>query len=157
MRQISHKMEKASKWVIGHQITPLQTTGNYDMVLGETPAQVPGPPPHYHNNFSEVFLVTEGEMEFIVNGQAVTVRAGESVDLPPGTLHTFSNKSESKCKWVNIHSPKGFLDFFQQLGVSASEENAFSKSVDPELIQQVIRRAPEFDMMITTEVPLPNE
>lgn len=156
MRQISHKMSKTSKWVIGHQITPLESTGDFDLVIGMTPAQVPGPPPHYHKNFSEVFLVTEGEMEFVINGEPRIVKAGESVDLSPGTLHTFTNNSSAPCKWVNIHSPKGFLSFFQQLGVSASEENAFQKSIDKELIQKVIQRAPEFDMLITTEAPLPN-
>ena len=157
MRQKSHKMDQSTRWVIGHQITPKQTTGNYDLVIGETPAHVPGPPPHFHNNYNEVFLVMEGEMDFVIDGKPRKVGPGETVDLPPGCLHTLSNNSDSPCKWVNIHSPKGFLDFFDQMGVSASEDNAFQKSVDPEIIQKVIKHAAEFDMVITMEVPHPNE
>ncbi len=127
------------------------------MVIGETPAHVPGPPPHYHNSMSEVFVVMEGEMDFVVNGKPRKVVAGESVDLPPGTLHTFRNNSDAPCKWVNIHSPKGFLKFFDHMGVSAAEENAFEKSVDQEIIQKVIKHAPEYDMIITMEVPHPSE
>lgn len=157
MRQKSHKMNKSTKWVIGHQITPKETTGDYDLVIGETPAHVPGPPPHYHNNYSEVFLVVEGEMDFVINGEPRKVVAGESVDLPPGTLHTFGNNSDATCKWVNIHSPKGFMQFFDQMGVSTEEDKAFEKSIDDQLIQKVIQHASEFDMVITTEVPHPSE
>ena len=96
-------------------------------------------------------------MNFVINGEPRTVVAGESVDLPPGTLHTFGNNSNASCKWVNIHSPKGFMQFFDQMGVSTEEDKAFEKSIDDQLIQKVIQHASEFDMVITTEVPHPSE
>ena len=68
-------------------------------------------------------------MEFVVNGAVKIVKAGESVNLPQNTLHTFSNKSNSVCKWVNIHSPKGFRKFFEKLGVPEEEDGAQLKSV----------------------------
>ena len=149
VRQISHKMNSTNtKWVLGHKVTPHETTGNYDLMMGETPAGVPGPPPHLHNSFKESFLIIEGEMEFMVNGAVSTVKAGRSVDIPPNTLHTFANKSNNPCKWVNIHSPKGFREFFEQMGVPESEENAVEKSVAPEIINKVITTAAEFDMII---------
>ena len=106
-----------TRWVLGHKISPVFVSGEYDMVIGETPAQVPGPPPHYHKEYNEVFLVIEGEMEFMVDGEVKIVKAGESVDLPPNKLHTFGNKSAANCKWVNIHSPKGFSSFFNDMGI----------------------------------------
>ena len=96
----------------------------------------------------EAFLVVEGEMEFLVNGETKVVKAGESIDIPPKTLHTFSNKSENACKWVNIHSPKGFRQFFEKLGVSDDEANAQEKSLASELIQEVIQTASNYDMHI---------
>lgn len=149
MRQISHKTSIMAKWVLGHKIKPQQVSGDYDLVIGETPAQTPGPPPHHHNTFHEVFLVTQGEMEFMVDGKVTKVKNGESINLSPKSVHSFSNKSESPCKWVNIHSPKGFLRFFENLGVSDSEENAPQKSVDPQVIQKVIQTASEYDMIIS--------
>ncbi|NNE55618.1 MAG: cupin domain-containing protein [Flavobacteriales bacterium] len=137
-----------SKWVLGHRITPIDVSGNYDMVLGETPANVPGPPPHFHEGYNEVFLVTKGEMEFMTNGEVRTVRAGDSVDLPPKTLHTFRNVSNAPCEWVNIHSPKGFMAFFDQLGVKEHEVGAIEASVTEEKIQEVMRTAESFDMHI---------
>lgn len=118
------------------------------MMVGETPPNVPGPPPHFHNSFKESFLIIEGEMEFFIDGNIKTVRAGESVDIPPMTLHTFNNKSKATCKFVNIHSPKGFRKFFENLGVPTREDNAAGKSVAPEIIQKVMETAGTYDMII---------
>lgn len=135
-------------WVLGHKLKPHQTTGNFDMVVFETPAGAQGPPPHAHGTYEEAFLILEGEMEYMLNGEIKTFRAGESVDVPPGTLHTFNNKSDKPCKWINIHSPKGFYSFFERFGVPENEENAPSKSLDSSLIEQVIQTAQDYDMII---------
>ncbi|MBC3756785.1 cupin domain-containing protein [Hyunsoonleella sp. SJ7] len=137
-----------SKWVLGHKVTVFDTTGDYDLMLAETPAQVSGPPPHMHKSFKESFLIVEGEMEFFIDGEVKVVKAGESVDVPPNTLHTFGNKSDAPCKWVNIHSPKGFRSFFEQMGVPADSDRAQEKSVAPEIIQNVMATAADFDMII---------
>ena len=138
----------STKWVLGHKVTSYDTSGDYDLMMAETPPQVQGPPPHFHNNFKESFLIIDGEMEFFINGEVKNVKAGESVDIPPKTLHTFGNKSNSPCKWVNIHSPKGFRSFFDKMGIPAETENAQLKSITPEIIQKVIETAGEFDMII---------
>ena len=141
-----------SMWVIGHKITPHNPSGNYDMVIGETPPNVPGPPPHHHKNLKELFFVLEGEMEFMVNGKTIKVSVGDSVDLPPNTVHTFQNVGNTQCRWINIHSPKGFLSFFNEFGVDSNEDQAFEKSVDPNIIKAVIQKAEDFDMIIEEEL-----
>jgi len=149
VRQKSHIMNIIdTKWVLGHKVTPHRTTGDYDLMVAETPPKVQGPPPHLHNSFKESFLIIEGEMEFMVNGDRTIVKAGESVDIPPKTLHTFANKSDKPCKWVNIHSPKGFRSFFEKFGVPENVENANDKSLAPDIINKVMTTAAEFDMII---------
>lgn len=149
MRQKSHEMKKMeSFWVLGHKVTNYTTTGDYDFAVGETPAHTQGPPPHFHNKFSETFLITEGEMEFMVNGKMKTVKAGELVDLPPQTLHTFTNTSNSTCKWINVHSPKGFRGFFEYVGVPVNNDDAQKQSVTEEKINTVIEKAADFDMIL---------
>lgn len=133
---------------LGHTVTVHNPSGNYDLVEGVTPLNVPGPPPHYHSGYNELFFVVDGKMEFIVDGNAIVVSAGESIDLPPGTLHTFTNIGEGSCRWLNVHSPKGFVSFFEQFGVDAEAENAFLKSVDSQVIKQVLEQAAGFDMHI---------
>ena len=137
-----------TKWVLGHKVTLHDTSGDYDLAFGETPAGVQGPPPHHHQGFTESFLITEGEMQFFVNGETKIVKAGECVNLPQNTLHTFNNKSNSVCKWVNIHSPKGFRRFFETLGVSAEIENSQQNSVSESIIGSVIATAADYDMIL---------
>ena len=138
-----------TKWVLGHKIIPQTVTGDFDLVIGETPSGMQGPPPHFHNIYHEVFLVTEGEIEFMLNGEVSVIRQGQSINLPPKAVHTFSNNSNESCKWINIHSPKGFLKFFENLGVSENEEQADIKSLSPKIIQEVIETASDYDMIIT--------
>ena len=140
--------DQNTKWVLGHKVALHPTSGNYDLMMAETPPHAQGPPPHSHNLYEESFLIVEGEMEFMINGEIRTVRAGESVDIAPKTLHTFNNKSPQPCKWINIHSPKGFRDFFEQMGVPYDEENAQEKSVSPEVVQKVIETSADFDLNI---------
>lgn len=137
-----------TKWVLGHKVTLHDTSGDYDLAFGETPAGVPGPPPHLHENFTESFLITEGEMEFFVNGKLMVLKAGESINLPQNTVHTFSNKSDSTCKWVNIHSPKGFRKFFETVGLSEGIENSQQNSVNETIINEVMATAANYDMLI---------
>ena len=137
-----------AKWVVGHRVTPVDVSGDYDFVRGETPGNTPGPPPHYHLGYTELFYVIEGEMEFIVNGEINIIRPGESVDLPPNTLHTFNNKSSKNCHWINVHSPKGFLAFFNDLGIDENSENAQADSLSEEVISRLMRDAANYDMNI---------
>lgn len=148
VRQKSHKMNDNTKWVLGHKFIPHPASGDFDLAVFETPAQMDGPPPHSHNTYQETFLILEGELEFFINGEIKTMKAGESVDVTPGTLHTFNNRSLHPCKWVNIHSPKGFYKFFEEIGVPANDQDAMSKSLQPELIGKVIAIAGDFDMTI---------
>ena len=140
--------EKNNLWVLGHKISPIKVSGNYDMVIGETAPNVPGPPPHFHTALNEVFMVLEGEMEFLINGKLKKIRQGETVDLPPHVVHTFNNVGASTCKWVNIHSPKGFLSFFEDMGIQENESEAMKKSVDENIINKVMQTAADYDMHI---------
>ncbi len=135
-------------WVLGHRISPIEVSGNYDMIIGQTPPNVPGPPPHFHSGYHELFMVLEGEMDFIVNGEAKKIRPGETIDLPPNVIHTFKNGGSSICKFVNIHSPKGFLPFFKDMGIAETESEAMQKSVDQRLINKFIQQAASYDMHI---------
>lgn len=137
-----------TQWVLGHKISTIPVSGDYDLVIGLTPANIPGPPPHYHSNYTEVFLVLEGEMVFTINGESKIIRAGESVDLPPNTLHTFNNKSDLICKWVNVHSPKGFSSFFSEFGILEEEQDAMKKSLAQSIINKVMESGADYDMHI---------
>ncbi|TRO64235.1 cupin domain-containing protein [Christiangramia sabulilitoris] len=135
-------------WVLGHKVAPQKISADYDLAIGESQTDVPGPPPHLHEKYHESFYIIEGEMDFIINGKSKKIRTGETVDIPPGTLHTFKNSGSKVCKWVNIHSPKGFSEFFEKYGIAENETEAMTKSVSPEILRQVLETAADYDMKI---------
>lgn len=135
-------------WVIGHRITLIETLGDYDMALAMTPANTPGPPPHYHENEAELFLVLNGEIEIIMDGQWSKLQAGESVVVPKGVVHTFHNKTSQDVDWVTTWSPKGFAQFFKDFGFDANQEGAFQKSVSEEVIKSVIENCNKYGMIL---------
>lgn len=140
-------------WVLGQKITLHPTSGNFDLAVIESPPESEGPPPHTHKNYDESFLIIEVELEFMINGKKKICKAGEFLDVPSGTLHTFKNTKKYASKWTNIHSPKGFSRFFNAFGVPTNENDAHLKSIHPEIISKVIEVAGNFDMQIT----LPSE
>ena len=135
-------------WVLGQKVTLHSSTGNFDLAIIETPPESQGPPPHDHKTYDEFFSILEGEMEFMVNGERIVLKEGESLDVPSGKIHTFQNVQKHSCKWISVHSPKGFSEFFNDFGIPFDHENAILKSVDPTLIQKVLRTAANYDMNI---------
>ncbi|MCH5716403.1 hypothetical protein [Niabella hibiscisoli] len=49
---------------------------------------------------------------------------------------------------MNVHSPKGFMSLFETFGIDAKEENAFEKSVAPQLLGNLARQSASYDMHI---------
>jgi mannose-6-phosphate isomerase-like protein (cupin superfamily) len=135
-------------WVIGHEIQPITSSGNYDIFFGETPSGVPGPPAHHHSKYTEFVMVLKGQMEFIVNGEKRLLQEGDSINLPVNSVHTFNNPTTDTSRWLNIHSPKGFFSFFERFGVPTKQEHSFESSVSGSMIDNVVKEAAGFDMII---------
>ena len=51
-------------------------------------------PPHSHRTSVEVYVVTRGVCELIVNGQRHTMRPGDVLLMEPGDVHELTNRGE---------------------------------------------------------------
>lgn len=140
--------EKKMLWVLGHKIEPMKASGQYDAVKITTAPGIQGPPPHHHDNYAEMFIVISGSAQFLTDGQVNTIGPGQSVDLAPGVVHTFSNAGNEDLVMINIHSPKGFMKFFDEIGFDARADNSFDDSVSQDTINKVIQTASDHDMHI---------
>jgi len=49
---------------------------------------------HYHPNQDEAFEIVSGEMATLIDGQQRVYTAGESFDVPRGTVHIMANEGE---------------------------------------------------------------
>lgn len=89
-----------------------QTGGTMTVVLNHTPPGG-GPPPHLHRNEDETFLVLEGKIRFLANGEwTEALPVGSVVYLPRGTVHTFQNIGDTPSRAWIIATPSGFENFF---------------------------------------------
>lgn len=143
-------------WVLGHKIRPLETDLSYGMIEVVSSPGVPGPPPHYHEKDSEFFLILKGRLDCMVAGEWRTCEAGNFVEVPPETTHTFINNSDEETVWVTGWRPKGFERFFRDFGVPVSEPDAQSRSVDGSLIERVVRTAGDYGMVLDLPEPPPD-
>lgn len=89
-----------------------QTQSGLAVLLADTPPGG-GPPPHVHHFEDEMFLILEGEFQFLANGAwSETYGAGTVVFLPRGSVHSFRNVGETMGRHWIIATPSGFERFF---------------------------------------------
>ena len=146
---------KEARWVIGHRVSPVETDSDYAILQIVTPPQTPGPPPHFHDPETELFLILSGEMEVICDGRTQTLKAGESVVIPRGSVHTFRNATDKEVTWITAFSPSRFTQFFVDFGVPASIPGALQQSVSEAMIQRVVAGCSKYGMNLAT-MPAPS-
>ena len=61
-----------------------------------------GPRKHHHP-YEETFIILEGEVEAIVDGETEILSENQIVIIPAGTWHEFKNRSEKQVFMINIH------------------------------------------------------
>ncbi len=138
-----------SAWVLGHRIRRWDTDGSYGLIEVTSPPKVPGPPPHYHKHEREFFLILKGKLEVMVNGAWQTLDAGQFVELPPNTTHTFINNTDEDVVWITGWRPKGFQRFFRDFGIPDQQSAAREQSVSAAMVQRVIDRCESYGMYVS--------
>jgi quercetin dioxygenase-like cupin family protein len=76
------------------------------------------PPPHVHANEEESFYVLEGELDFVVDGETLRLRAGDFAVLPRGRVHGFRVRSE-RARMLLLVTPGGLDEAFIATSVVA--------------------------------------
>lgn len=102
-------------------LTGRETGGKYTSFVVETPPGG-GPPPHWHDNEDEWFLVLEGQAEFLKDGVWTAVPAGSAVFAPRGSVHSFRNAGDTTLRQVVHTSPSGFETFFVRCAAAFHRE-----------------------------------
>ncbi len=91
-----------------------EETGGQLALWLETVPPGGGPPPHRHLHEDEVFIVEEGEFEFLANGNWQKIGAGGVVFVPKRAVHTFRNCGDETGRLRISTAPSGFEVFFQR-------------------------------------------
>ena len=88
--------------------------------------------PHVHTEQTERLEVIEGALEVGMNGRTQVLRAGESVEVPPGTAHTQRPGDASGDGRVRIQvRPAGSTEQFLRRLAEMAEQGAYTRGGFP--------------------------
>ena len=95
---------------------PAEASGGAFSVTETTvPPGFPGPPRHAHERLTDAFYVLGGTLTVHVGGVAHELEPGSYVSVPPGVVHTFSNRSSAPARFLNINSPGGWERYLRDI------------------------------------------
>jgi hypothetical protein len=77
----------------GFDQTVISINGDWMNTRLEVAPGAAGPPEHFHADFEERFTVTKGTLSILVNGEKKTLKAGETLSIPPMTRHKPFNET----------------------------------------------------------------
>ena len=88
-----------------------------------------GTPLHYHRNFSETFVVTEGRLTVVMGKKTLTLGAGQKITVEKGQPHRFANKSSLPVVFTTIILPgsEGFENALRILYGLAGDQKTDKK------------------------------
>jgi mannose-6-phosphate isomerase-like protein (cupin superfamily) len=73
----------------------------------------PGPPPHRHERHVDTFFVLDGTLTLRLADEEMELGPGSYGAVPPGHVHTFANRSDSRVRVINLMAPGGFEEFIK--------------------------------------------
>jgi quercetin dioxygenase-like cupin family protein len=118
----------------------------------------PGPPEHIHTTLSENFIVTEGTLSLLVNGEKKILQPGESLLVTPGTAHKPFNETSSRVVIKPPLTPEYALP--EQFAVFLTQAYGYfdeseSNSQPPKALLQMSRFSPKYELWLAgPPVPL---
>jgi mannose-6-phosphate isomerase-like protein (cupin superfamily) len=94
-----------------------------------------GPPKHFHPRQEESWNVLEGELSVFVDEEWRPLAAGESLSIPPNTVHTLRNRSSGPVRFRDIHEPAlDFQEYIEELDAQAAAGKLTSSMTPSTLI-----------------------
>lgn len=98
----------------GERLTVLRdgtsTGGAVFEVEAVLPPGLSGPPAHRHRFESETFTVLDGELRVRIGRDRRVLGPGETVTVPPGVVHAFTNPTARPVRIRTLETPAGPLE-----------------------------------------------
>jgi mannose-6-phosphate isomerase-like protein (cupin superfamily) len=124
MRAVVHRPGEG-ELIAGPSSVTIKATGEDtagSFYLGEALIQpgFAGPPPHVHERLHDMFYVLEGTLTMQLGDETLDLDPGSFVCVPPGTVHTFSNRSDQPVRFLNFNTPAGWENYMRDLAAALS-------------------------------------
>jgi quercetin dioxygenase-like cupin family protein len=91
------------------------TDGAFCLLVDDPPAGW-SLPAHLHRGVAETVHIVEGQFEMTIDGDHSRLVAGQTVHVPPDTVHAGGNIGPGTGRRIVIFSPAGMENFFLEAG-----------------------------------------
>lgn len=120
------------------ELTSADTEGRYSLLES---TWKPGfkAPPHFHKTHAETFHVISGQVEWTVGGETHVMNAGDTVFIPPNTIHSVKVVGTVPVKMMMLYDPGGYED------VILREQKYTKAQRDDPAIKAELRRQSDFN------------
>jgi mannose-6-phosphate isomerase-like protein (cupin superfamily) len=109
--------------------------GGFSLVEHPMPPHALAAPLHRHSREDEYSYVLTGKMGALLGDDVVYAETGDLVHKPRNQWHTFWNAGDEPCRILEIISPGGFENFFDELANAVA-----SGSMEPEKMASISER-----------------
>ena len=105
------------------------TAGSFYLGEGVIQPGFAGPPPHFHERLHDMFYVLEGTLTMRLGEETLDLGPGSFVCVPPGVVHTFSNRSEQAVRFLNFNTPSGWEQYMRDLAAALASGTPTSEEI----------------------------
>ena len=105
-----------------------------------------GPPMHRHLAEDELFTITEGSIKFSTATETRSLSAGQSIFVPRGTAHAYTNDGETAARMVAAYTPAGMEGWFREVYQLVNDPSEEPPPVTPELLEKMREAGPRYSI-----------
>lgn len=97
------------------------TEGRFAIGQYPIPPRTLAVPAHCHHNEDEYSFVLSGTLGALAGKRVVTAGPGAWVPKPRGRWHTMWNAGETTCRVIEVVSPAGFEEYFEEVAAAGDD------------------------------------
>lgn len=128
--------------VTGETTTFLVTAADSAGALLEVDVQIDpkaaGGDVHLHPRIRETHELLEGALHFELEGIETTVEAGQRLEIPPGTAHSFWNADDRRARTRVRYEPAGTFERFMETYYALAGDGKLDAKGRPTLLQAAL-------------------
>lgn len=73
-----------------------------------------GQVPWHNQDQEEIYFILEGEGEMCLGSETRTLKAGQTIFIPPGEFHQLTNRRKEPLKMIYVYGPAGDVAHWRQ-------------------------------------------